>query len=377
MGCHQSESDANEQIQALYASEVDESNSVTLVYGPPCGGKSTYVEQMAQPGDLILCSDRLHQALSGLEAHNHDQHITHYVRTAYDSVLRDLQKPQPKNTRAFILAGAPTVAQRNEFASTATATHLVYADRETCHERAKEAGRPEDWHRYIDRWHDTYEPDSPERSYDMPIERRTANESVELREDGESLVATGYASVFNRLSQNLGGFVEQVDSRAFNSTIKQADVRALFNHEPDHLLGRSSTGTLRMNVDDTGLRYEIDLPNTSLGKDVAELLKRGDISGSSFGFRVISDDWGQTDDGYPLRTLTEVALRDLGPVTFAAYESTSASLRSLADTTEIDLEVLIQAAEDNNLRDLIFPPETNETEPVENHSIVRRSWGIR
>ena len=92
---------------------------------------------------------------------------------------------------------------------------------------------------------------------------------------------------------------------------------------------------------------------------------------------MISDDWGQTDDGYPLRTLTEVALRDLGPVTFAAYESTSASLRSLADTTEIDLEVLIQAAEDNNLRDLIFPPETNETEPVENHSIVRRSWGIR
>ena len=103
----------------------------------------------------------------------------------------------------------------------------------------------------------------------MPIERRTATEGVELREEDGTLTAVGYAATFNRFSQNLGGFVEEVRSGAFRSTLNQADVRALFNHEPDHLLGRSTTGTLRLSEDDHGLRYEVDLPNTTLGRDVA------------------------------------------------------------------------------------------------------------
>ena len=209
----------------------------------------------------------------------------------------------------------------------------------------------------------------------MPIERRTETEGVELREEGDTLTAVGYAAMFNRLSQNLGGFVERVAPATFRSTLNQSDVRALFNHEPDHLLGRSTTGTLRLSEDDQGLRYEIDLPNTTLGRDVAELLRRGDISGSSFGFRTISDEWSETDDGYPLRTLTEVALRDVGPVTFPAYSSTEASLRSLADDRELDLTDLIQAAEANTLRDLIFP--TDEPEPGDTHSVVRHPGTIR
>ena len=209
----------------------------------------------------------------------------------------------------------------------------------------------------------------------MPIERRTANEGVELREEGDTLTAVGYAATFDRFSQNLGGFVEQIRSNAFVSTLKQADVRALFNHEPDHLLGRSTTGTLRLSEDDHGLHYEVDLPNTTLGRDVAELLRRGDISGSSFGFRTISDEWGETDDGYPLRTLTEVARRDVGPVTFPAYTSTEASLRSLADDRNLDLTVLIEAAEANSLRDLIFP--SDEPEPGDPHSVVRHPGTYR
>ena len=209
----------------------------------------------------------------------------------------------------------------------------------------------------------------------MPIERRTANEGVELREEGDTLTAVGYAATFDRFSQNLGGFVEQIRSNAFVSTLKQADVRALFNHEPDHLLGRSTTGTLRLSEDDHGLHYEVDLPNTTLGRDVAELLRRGDISGSSFGFRTISDEWGETDDGYPLRTLTEVGLRDVGPVTFPAYTSTEASLRSLADDRNLDLTVLIEAAEANSLRDLIFP--IDEPEPGDPHSVVRHPGTYR
>ena len=211
------------------------------------------------------------------------------------------------------------------------------------------------------------------------IERRTATEGVELREEGDTLTATGYAAVFDRLSSNLGGFVERIAPGTFRSTLKQADVRALFNHQADHLLGRSSSGTLRMSEDDQGLRYEIDLPYTSLGRDVAELLRRGDISGSSFGFRTIADEWSETEEGFPLRTLSEVALRDVGPVTFPAYTDTEASLRSLAESRSLDLNELILAAEGNTLRDWIFQePTIDEEEPGDTHSnIVRRSWYIR
>ena len=210
----------------------------------------------------------------------------------------------------------------------------------------------------------------------MPIERRTANEGVELREEGDTLTAIGYASVFDSLSQNLGGFVERVAPGAFRSTLKQADVRALFNHEPDYLLGRTGNGTLRLSEDDRGLHYEVDLPDTTLGRDVATLLRRGDLYGSSFGFRVIDDSWSETEDGYPLRTLHEVALRDCGPVCFNAYPDASASLRSLAEDRGLDLSVLIEAAEANNLRDLIFPT-SDEPEPGETHSVVRHPGTIR
>ena len=214
----------------------------------------------------------------------------------------------------------------------------------------------------------------------MSYERRTTTGDVELREEDETLTAVGYASVWDRLSQNLGGFVERVLPGSFRSTLKQSDIRALYNHEPDHLLGRSGNGTLTMEEDDVGLRYSIALPKTQLGRDVAELLRRGDLVGSSIGFRVINggEYWGETPDGYPLRSITEVSLRDLGPVTFPAFSDTSASLRSLAEGRSLDLDLLVRAAEDNVLRDVLFPQEIeDEPEPGDTHSIVRRSWAIR
>ena len=345
----------------------------TLIYGPPCGGKTDLVQQLRIRGDLVLDFDKIHAALSGLDPYDHHDSITPFVVEAMDAVKRRLQTE--KDTTAWVIACAPTRAERSEFSSFTDNVRLAYADRTTCHDRAATAGRPNSWHASIDSWHDRHEPDLPERNDPMPIERRTADEGVELREEGGTLTAVGYAAAFNRLSQNLGGFVERGAPATFRSRLNQSDVRALFNHEPDHLLGRSSTGTLRLSEDDHGLRYEVDLPATTLGRDVAELLRRGDISGSSFGFRTISDEWGETDDGYPLRTLTEVALRDGGPGTCPAYSSTEASLRSLADDRELDLTDLIKAAKANNLRDLIFP--TDDQEPGDTHSYVRHPGTIR
>ena len=209
-------------------------------------------------------------------------------------------------------------------------------------------------------------------------ERRTFKGTVEVRADGEQSVAVGYAARFDALSQNLGGFVERIDPKAFNQTVTQADVRALFNHDANYVLGRSSSGTLRMDVDDEGLRYEIDLPPTAAGRDLAVLLKRGDISGSSFGFRVLDDEWGETEDGYPLRTLKAVALRDVGPVTFPAYTAAESALRSLAEARNLDLDELVSAAKRNELGQAIAPQsEDDSSQATPTAIVIPRSRGVR
>jgi uncharacterized protein len=209
-------------------------------------------------------------------------------------------------------------------------------------------------------------------------ERRTFKGTVEVRAEGEQSVAVGYAARFDALSQNLGGFVERIDPKAFNQTVTQADVRALFNHDANYVLGRSSSGTLRMDVDDEGLRYEIDLPPTAAGRDLAVLLKRGDISGSSFGFRVLDDEWGETEDGYPLRTLKAVALRDVGPVTFPAYTAAESALRSLAEARNLDLDELVSAAKRNELGQAIAPQsEDDSSQATPTAIVIPRSRGVR
>lgn len=198
------------------------------------------------------------------------------------------------------------------------------------------------------------------------IERRWAIEPIEIRDEGDKgIVARGYAAVFNSLSSNLGGFVEMVNPKAFNKTIQEQDVLALRDHNPSFLLGRMSSGTLRLEVDDHGLRYEIDLPNTTEGRDTAELLRRGDLKGSSFSFRAIEDSWGETPDGFPLRELSVVSLRDVGPVSFPAYPDTEVALRSLATEHGLDFEAVSQAARRNDLRALLKGTEETVTEEVE------------
>lgn len=129
--------------------------------------------------------------------------------------------------------------------------------------------------------------------------------------------------------------VERIARGAFRSAIQEGDdVRALLNHNSDALLGRTMSGTLRISEDDQGLAYSVDLPDTQLGKDVAELVDRGDISGSSFGFIVEQESWREEEmEGgmrLAIRTIENVRLLDVGPVTYPAYGGTSvASARSM------------------------------------------------
>jgi HK97 family phage prohead protease len=208
-------------------------------------------------------------------------------------------------------------------------------------------------------------------------ERRSLPGRVEFRaSDNGPGVLAGYAAVFNRMSQNLGGFVERVDPAAFNKTLADGgQVVARFNHDDNFLLGTIEANTLRLEVDGTGLRYEVDLPDTTAGRDVAALAKRGDLSKSSFAFRTIADDWGFTEDDFPLRTLKEVSLRDVAPVVNPAYLDTSTGLRSLADKYDLDLEEVKRAALENNIRSLLeqdssLGGDTKGSTPGEPHGLT-------
>ena len=158
-------------------------------------------------------------------------------------------------------------------------------------------------------------------------------QGLELRMEGDKMQVAGYGAVFNSESNDLGGFVEYISPNAFDGRLED-DVRFLVNH--DGLpLARTTNGTLRLSVDDKGLRYEADLANTSLSRDLVELLKDGTVSQSSFAFTVEDDSW-ESRDGVNVRTINKVSrLYDVSSVTYPAYnEAGSYALRSMEQWQE-------------------------------------------
>ena len=159
-------------------------------------------------------------------------------------------------------------------------------------------------------------------------EIRTFNvQNLELREEGDSNVVVGYASVFNTLSNDLGNFKEIISKEAFEGRLND-DVRFLINHE-GLPLSRTTNGTLKLTTDETGLRYEAQVANTSTGRDLLELMRNGTINQSSFAFVVDDDSW-EVKDGVNIRTINKVSrLYDVSAVTYPAYEEASVALRSM------------------------------------------------
>lgn len=178
------------------------------------------------------------------------------------------------------------------------------------------------------------------------MERRISHESptLETRSDGKRVIV-GYAARF--YDPNDPGteyalrsdVVERISRSAFDNASNR-DAKALFNHDPNMLLGREGAGTVRVSVDQRGLKYEIDPPDTQVGRDVVTLVERGDLHGSSFAFSIRGDGgekWARdTATGVKVRTLTDVELFDVGPVTFPAYASTSTGVRASTDAGECE-----------------------------------------
>jgi HK97 family phage prohead protease len=164
------------------------------------------------------------------------------------------------------------------------------------------------------------------------IEKRIVASKLSLRAAPDGVaspgILEGYAATFNSWSQDLGGFKETIQRGAFDRALREnQDVRCLVNHDPSLVLGRWNAGTLGLTTDAQGLRFTCQLPDTSAGRDIHTLVKRGDISQCSFAFRV-ADNGDQWNKQRTERTLTDVDLMDVSAVTYPAYEATSVSARS-------------------------------------------------
>lgn len=184
------------------------------------------------------------------------------------------------------------------------------------------------------------------------LEHRTYAATFELEtrqdaEDGELPTIKGHAAVFNKFSEDLGGFREKIATGAFKGVMKD-DVRALFNHNDDLILGRTTAGTLKIGTDKRGLRFENSLPDTSYARDLVVSMRRGDVTQASFGFIVANggDEWRENEEGIIERTITRLErFFDVSPVTFPAYPDTAVAVRGLQDFIAAKDEVSKQHAE--------------------------------
>lgn len=161
----------------------------------------------------------------------------------------------------------------------------------------------------------------------LPLKEIRINES-----DGGTCIE-GHAAVFDSWSETLGGifpFKEKVRKGAFAESIGKDDIRALFNHDPNYVLGRNRAGTLELVEDEVGLRVRITPPDTSWARDVTTSIRRGDISQMSIGFVVEDDQWS-SKDGIDTRELKKVRLFDVSPVTFPAYTATDVGVRAMQE----------------------------------------------
>jgi HK97 family phage prohead protease len=170
----------------------------------------------------------------------------------------------------------------------------------------------------------------------MTREIRTFGGEVSRRataDEGAPRPIGGYAAVFNSDTRIGDYFIERIAPGAFTAAIARDDVRCLYNHHDRYVIGRTASGTLRLSEDATGLAYEADPPDATWARDMVVSIERGDINQSSFAFRATREQWDETGE-LPVRTILEVELLDVSPVTYPAYDDSTVGVRAQAVLAE-------------------------------------------
>lgn len=181
-------------------------------------------------------------------------------------------------------------------------------------------------------------------------ERRfLSNGELRVQSDNNGKKIVGYAAKFSpSLSDDLGGWRERLDPHCFDASLAgNVDCRALWNHDRNHVLGRTTSGTLHLTTNSTGLFYEIDPPDTQLAKDLMTSMERGDVTNSSFAFVCLQDDWSQSVNGDIIRTVLKATLIDVSPVTYPAYPDATSGVRASLRSCPADLRSKLTKRDDD------------------------------
>lgn len=205
------------------------------------------------------------------------------------------------------------------------------------------------------------------KSNQIEVRCNISDLKVESRQASESRTIVGYAAKFERWSEPImGWFREKIDRDAF-SECDVTDVIMCFNHNIDSILARTTSGTLSLSTDEEGLRFEFETPATSLGNDMVELVRRGDISKCSFKFTVEEDEWlyASKENGleYDERTIRKIdKLYDVSLVVYPAYNDTEAGIRHLEERKRQFLKQNSNEEDSNRTqKDVAVDEETNST----------------
>lgn len=211
--------------------------------------------------------------------------------------------------------------------------------------------------------------------HDIEQRARKSDGDLEVRADNNQPSLSGYAAVYNAETEIAGLFREQIAPGAFSSALDGTDdVRALFNHDPNVILGRTTSGTLHLSTDKRGLRYSVDLNMEDPDAvRVHAKVKRGDVNGSSFGFRVLEEKWQEPKNRneLALRTITRAELFDVSPVVFPAYPQATVSARSKDKVEELTKAL----AERDAQAEAAKTPDVKARESARAAVSQARAWG--
>jgi HK97 family phage prohead protease len=178
----------------------------------------------------------------------------------------------------------------------------------------------------------------------VPEKRYFRSTELRVQQSGDGNTLTGYIAVFGSPSEPMYGYTEVLQAGCFASTLAGTnEVVALINHDNNAPVGRRSTGTLQLSEDETGLKFSIDLPNTTRANDLKESIKHLDVSGCSFGFICRKDQYLENEDGSVLRTIIDLDLLEVSVgVTFPAYTDTTSQLRSLPESMPVEIRARVE-----------------------------------
>lgn len=314
---------------------------VTVVFGPPASGKTTYVEDHKGDNDVVFDFNKVMSAITGGPMYSTNENLVSYC-TDIRTLIIDKAIRSGKADHTWIIVTSPDDTLKERLKDVPVNYVEMTCSEEECLERIDaEGGRPGEHKDVVKKYYKESRslamqgverrfvgsPEKKPAKGDLSIERRTDPQTGK-----QQVYLVGYAAKFHTDSLMMGDFIERISPEAFEIVERGKDLegkpletRGLYNHDPNHLIGRYPD-TMKLTVDKVGLRYQILLPESR--HDLAELVSRGDLRGSSFSF-VVADDgerWS-TEDGQSIRTVTKIkSLLDCGPVTYPAYADSTVAV---------------------------------------------------